>query len=386
MTEQEVRDALRSLAERDPIPGDAWARIAAAIGADDRHRRQVRWGIVGGSGLVLAAAVTIAAVVLAGGSVQQVEVVPAATEPTSASIPSTTTMASTLPATTTTTATTTPSVPAGSFPANPFVVLTPDGTAALLGEDGRYFRDLAGPGVTDVAVAPGVGTGLIYYTDATGLWQVDYADAAKRTPIVVEVPPAPPDQPGGSVAISPDLKRLAYTKSGVEQSTIFIRDLGTGETREFATAPGETDFFLVLGAKLDLAWAPDNRRLAFVNRYEGEELYVLDTLSHQTLSDAVRLGELNYSSPAWLDNNRIAALGQCCYPEFVDVKPRVDVIDAISGKALTEDVWPNYDVVALDRLNRPGSAFVTSDQRAYTIYDGQREPQPFAERVVAIDG
>ena len=32
------------------------------------------------------------------------------------------------------------------------------------------------------------------------------------------------------------------------------------------------------------------------------------------------------------------------------------------------------------------TAFVTSDNRAYTIHDQQPQPQPFAERVVAIDG
>jgi hypothetical protein len=216
---------------------------------------------------------------------------------------------------------------------------------------------------------------------------VEAADAlavrrTEREQLVELAPPVIPDAPRADVGVTDDERLLAYTRGGEDSSRIYVLDLTTGETREWATAEDEDDFFLVLGRKFDLAWAPDGRRLAFVNAYEGNELYVLDTAAVATLSDATPLGDINYASPTWIDDSQLAAVGECCYPEFTETRNRVDVLDTATGALVAEGTFGDTQVTTIERMS-DGWAYITAEQQVYKRPDGFDEVEPI---VIAADG
>jgi hypothetical protein len=378
-SEQDVRDALRTLAGHEPVRSEAWTRISTAIDADERRRRRMRWGVTGGAGIALAAAASITALAVVDRGDGQVEVVPPATEaptPTTAPTPITAPPPTTAPSPTAAPA---PTTAAQSASASAFVVLTSDGVATLHHAVGNTV-ELASR-VGDVSLAPN----HLYYSDANGVWRVRL-DGQGREQLLALEPPSFPDVPLAEVGITTDERLLAYTTGGVDTSRIYVRDLTTGETREWATAPDEEDFFLVQGGKIDLAWAPDGRRLAFVNSYEGNELLVLDTATAASLSDAVHLGAINYASPSWIDDERLLAVGECCYPEYTEVRARVDVLAAADGAVVQEDLLGDTDVVAVERV-AGGIAYITAEQRVFTLADGQTTPATLiAENAASLAG
>jgi hypothetical protein len=235
MTEQQIRDALRGVADA-PGPADeraAWDAIRTGI-ERDTGRRRLRNGVLAGGIALAGAAAAVAIVVAAGDSEQSVEM-PPATDP--------------------------PGVVAG-LPDRPLgVVVEVDGTQRLdlydadTGE--RVTTGLAESvhSIADVSVAP---DGTVYFTE-------EHGDSS----VVQAVPWDGSDDPGtpfgaeatetSSPALNGDGSLFAYVHAGitVEQPSVVLVDTGSGErwslsvdagrsVRDLHFSPSGDELFLTL--------------------------------------------------------------------------------------------------------------------------------------------
>lgn len=322
--EQQIRDALRGVAESGGQPDEAaaWNRIATGIAADGSARR--RRVLLGGAGLAIAGAAAAFVVVAAtSGDEEAVEVGPAA-ESTTTSIESTTTE-STAPVVVVEPTTT--SVPAdddlAGLPEHPVVVVV------AVGEEGSrldlYDGDSGELVVQNLAEVGDFGSlydvsiegGTIYYTDEFGdssqILSVPWDGSS--TPVVPFGLPTNEEEATSGGTMSPDGSMFAFIEEGVTRprGRIGIVEVATGSIRYLEWAADEDDFFLTEGSLRGLRFSPDGSRLAFVSTYEGEEVRVVD-LAATTLSDSVAVTA--GSHPDWLDDGRLLVVRSCCFPDF----------------------------------------------------------------------
>jgi hypothetical protein len=314
--EQQIRDALRGLADHGGPPDEAaaWDRVQQRVTADRTGRN--RKLLLGGAGLAVASAAAALVLLVGMGDDQEaVETGPAAESTT------TTTAAAVVDPTTTTTGT--PSVPgrADDLPAHPLAVVVQDeaGTSHLHVYDADtgalVVRDLATSifGYSDLSI---VGDTL-YFTEEGGDSETVRAVPldGSATPVTPFGIPAQEVESTRAGTLSPDGATFAYVEQGVlrPEGRIALLEVATGDVRYLEWSDDEDDVFLTQGRIDDLAWSPDGARLAFVSSYEGSDIRVIDLdAASLSESDGVELG----SSPAWLDDQGLLFVRDCCYPDF----------------------------------------------------------------------
>jgi len=119
---------------------------------------------------------------------------------------------------------------------------------------------------------------------------------------------------GGSAALSPDGRRLAYyaisTDNGIPfRTAVVVRDLASGRSHAIRFAEPA-----VWGNPPDVLinWSPDGRKLAVVglSRRHGGQLHIVDVDHAHTIESQPNLGHL--LAPVFLDPRTIVALANCC--------------------------------------------------------------------------
>jgi hypothetical protein len=120
---------------------------------------------------------------------------------------------------------------------------------------------------------------------------------------------------GGSPALSPDGRRLAYfalrlyNGDILYRTALVVRDLATGHLRSIRFAEPAA-----WGTPPDVLinWSPDGRRIALVgfDRRHGPDLYVVDVAHARTVESQPNLGRM--TAPVFLDDETLLALSNCC--------------------------------------------------------------------------
>ena len=280
--EHDIRDALVTIAETDPIDeSSGWAQITAGIDADAKRRRRHRV-LIGGAGVAVLGAAAALAVVAAQGDPrpEAVDTSPATQptvqiEPNEATTPFPAGFGGAEPIAT-----------SGPVPEHPLLVLRQNdetGATSLFVLDGDSGEILGMPAVEpnfsigDPTIAP---DGTIYFDRETG-------DSSHIEAIAWGT--AEPYAPFGlgdetqSAAVSPDGSSFAYVSDGVtiDGASIVILDVATeNEVRRLAwpdDAPYEPSIH-------DLEWSDDGTRLLFIASFEGAVPMVVP-------ADAASLGE-----------------------------------------------------------------------------------------------
>ncbi len=324
MNESELRTALGAIAQADPVDeASGWAAITAAIDADRRRRRRHRIAL-GGSGLAVAAAAAAALVVVAlddDPRPEALEVVPPATEPTTAAT------ATTAPAETSTTTSVlvegvapAPVATTGPVPARPLLVQRRDDAGvSYLDVYDADTGELRGTPVVEANFSindPTIGPdGTIYFDRETG--DTSHVEALAWGSVEPFAPFGIGDETN-SPAMSPDGSTFAYVEHGVTISpaSIVLVDVASGQERGRLTwRADDPDFFHTAGSVRDLEWSLDGTRLLFISSYEGAEALVVDA-DAASLSDATLAVAADVLSVAWSGPDTILALGWCCYPEY----------------------------------------------------------------------
>lgn len=118
---------------------------------------------------------------------------------------------------------------------------------------------------------------------------------------------------GDAPAPSPDGRLLGYAYHPSDADPwrpggIAVLDLVSGTERRFPGAAPQSPFDFGPPVQ-DITFAPDSRRLAFTNDDSGGSIFILDTASDSSLTDADELDPSHgYLSPTWLPDGRIAAV------------------------------------------------------------------------------
>lgn len=310
--EHDIRDALVTIAETDPIDETGgWARITAGIEADAKRRRRHRVLLGGASVAVLGAAAALAVVAAQGDPRPEAVDTSPATQPT-VSVPA---EATTFPAGF---GGSEPIATSGPVPAHPLLVLRQNdetGVTSLLVLDGDSGEILGMPAVEpnfsigDPAIGP---DGTIYFDRETG-------DSSHIEAIAwgTAEPYAPFDlgDETSSPAVSPDGTSFAYVSAGVtiDGASIVILDVGTGnEVRRLAwpdDAPYEASIH-------DLEWSVDGTRLLFIASFEGAIPMVVPA-DAASLAEATNVADLDVLSIGWF-GDEVTAVAWCCYPEYTE--------------------------------------------------------------------
>ena len=296
--EQQIRDALRGIAEAGGPPDEAsaWNRVQRGIAVDRTGRN--RRILLGGAGLAVAGAAALVLVLGTGDDQEAVEVGPAAE--------------------TTTTTTAARGEGTASMPARPLaVVVQLEGVQRL----DLYDADTGELVVQGLAESPfsisdvSIHGESVLYTEELGdsstvrgiRWD---GSAGPSTPFGI-----PEDEETRSGVLSPDQTTFAYVEQGVTRTEgrIGLVDTATNEVRYLEWDEAEDDFFLTQGRIDDLAFNADGTRLAFVSTYEGEEIRVVD-LDAATLGESI--GIAAGVDPAWFGTAAFLYSSSCCYPEF----------------------------------------------------------------------
>jgi hypothetical protein len=176
---------------------------------------------------------------------------------------------------------------------------------------------------------------------------------------------------GGSPSVSPDGRQLAYAAHGAAHgaptaeafsclNSVVVRNLDTGDERAWVPAD---DWWDRLSTVDHLTWAPDSRRLAFAQSYEGTAVRIVDTAVPGTITSTSSL-ELtapwdwvqSLEAPVWLPGgDRVAAVGACCYTDDGPHNGEAVAltIDAVTGaveqlRPLSARVW-SLDIDATGR-------------------------------------
>ena len=318
MNEQQIRAAMRGIAEADPAPDEAaaWQTIRSGIEAEQRSGRLRT--ILGVSGLAIAgAAAALVLITSTGDDREAVEVIPADTSTTTDNVvPATSTTVTTAP-----TETSGAAAVLGPLPARPVAVVVavdggPSSRLDLYDADTGQLvvRDLARSefGIDEISI---VGE-TIYFTEEFGdsstvrmvAWD---GSAGPATPFDLDT-----ETNGGT--LSPDGSEFAYVRHGVTipQASIGIIDTASGEQRTLAWASDDEDFFHTNGSIHGLQWSPDGDRLLFTSSYEGSEVLAVDA-DAASLSEATPF-ELAAFGAHWLSDDTVIGVRFCCYPDFAE--------------------------------------------------------------------
>jgi hypothetical protein len=119
---------------------------------------------------------------------------------------------------------------------------------------------------------------------------------------------------GGSPALSPDGRRLAYYAVSIDndvasRTAVVIRDLATGRSHAIPFAERAA-----WGTPPDVLinWSPDGRSLAAVgfNRRDGSLLHIVDVAHARTIESQPSLGHV--LAPVFLDDRTVLVLANCC--------------------------------------------------------------------------
>jgi hypothetical protein len=298
MNEQQIRDALRGVAEAGGEPGAdaAWDEVCRGIAADRTSRS--RRVVLGGAVVAIAAAAAAFALVPNLGDDEAVRVGPS-DQPT---VPPTTTEPQ-------------PDEEVGSgarVPAHPMAVVVQDGNGQRLdlydADTGALLqRELArADRITNVSIK---GAGLTYTEEggATARVRIMTYDAG-RLPFTHTSYIFGNERSGvGSEGT------MAFVEQGVTpaRDRILLWHEQTGTKRYLEWAPGEEDVRLTDGRIDDLAFSPDGTRLAFVSSYEGEDDIRVINLTATSLSESRLLADAA-TDPSWTDDDGILAVQTCC--------------------------------------------------------------------------
>lgn len=337
MNEQQIRDALRGVAEATGRPDEAaaWERISGEIAREAAAAGRRRW-LLGGAGLAIAGAAAALVLVLGTGDDHEaVEVGPAAESTTTATVDQVTTTSAPAPEVTSTTIDVdgtgaAPEVLA-DLPEHPLAVvvqLEPEGVQRLDLYDADtgelVVRGLAQSffSIDEVSIEGDT----VFYTEEFG-----DSSTVRMIPWDGSGGPTTPfdlDSEGtNGGTMSPDGSTFAFVEHGVTRPTarIGLVDTQTGSIRYIEyTSEEDQD---ALGSMRDLELSPDGTRLAFTKTYEGSGVYVLD-IEATSLNDAVAVATGYH--PAWLDDETILAIHFCCYPDFAEPQ-ELEAADASGG-------------------------------------------------------
>ena len=298
MNEQQIRDALRGVAEAGAEPGAdaAWQEVSRRIAADrtSRSRRLV----IGGAVAAIAAAAAAFAL-LANRTDDEVVRVGPSGQPT---------------------VTTTECQPAelgSAVPDHPMAVVVQDGDEQRLD---LYDADTCALRQPDLARSPGRITNVSI--DGASLTYTEEVGDTARVRIMTYDRNLLPftdtryilDDARSGVSSG---GTMAYVQQGETQGRdrIALWHQPTNTTRYLEWATGEEDRSLTNGRIDDLAFSPDGTRLAFVSGYEGEDDIRVVDLTASSLSESRSLG-VAASDPAWTDLDGILAVETCCHPDF----------------------------------------------------------------------
>ena len=324
-----VRSALAEDAgDTTPSP-EAWTRLQGALAARARRRRLRMGAVVLGAAAAVVAIAAAAAVLLGDGPGAERVAVDGGRADEGPVV------TTTIPPSDRTTITTfpppdppgRPSVAVAVSEQNRVVVLdTATGRALrVLYQGGTPRQDGAGR-VQGVSLSPDRRT---VWFGVTGAFERCEEYAVHRVPLAGgEVERV---ATGGSPSVSPDGRQLAYAAHGAAHgaspaeatsclNSVVVRDLDTGAER--AWVPTD-DWWDRLSAVDHLTWAPDSRRLAFAQSYEGAAVRIIDTAVPGTITASGSLRVTapwdwveSLGAPVWLpESDRVAAVGTCCYTD-----------------------------------------------------------------------
>lgn len=331
--EDRLRDALAARARHfDPDPG-LRAGVAALAVALRRRRRIQRTAVS-----ALAVAVVALLLAVAGDTGEEagdnVRADQDRTPTSDATVDTTTTVAGVAPLATATT------VAAADLP--PFLVAADEKRLVVLDSGtGRIVRTLvqlppdpAEPveeccdHVGDIALSPDGATVYYHLVGEPGAGQIWRVPVEGGEPEPVATNAADP-------AVSPDGKRLAYTRGD-----LVVRELATGEERTLAA-----EGYYVTGP----AWAPDSRRVAYSVDVDARPggVHLLDTATARSLTDARPVPVSPHQDRpdvfvgAWRGaTGELVVIRYCCWPEPGGAP--VDLLAVREGRVVSTSTAPSW--------------------------------------------
>jgi hypothetical protein len=323
-----VRSALAEEAgDTAPAP-EAWPRLQTALAARSRRRRLRMTAVVLSAAAAVVAIVALGVMVVDDPGTERVAVDGERADEGPA--PKTTIT----PVDPTTTTTVPPSDPTGRpsvavavSEQNRLVVLeTATGRARRVLYQGPTPDDRGAGKVSSVSLSP---DGRTVWFAVAGAYDECEDFAVHRVPLAggeVERMAT-----GGSPSVSPDGRQLAYAAAAEAHggpvtdpasclNSVVVRDLETGAERAWVATD---DWWDRLSAVDHLTWAPDSRRLAFQQSYEGAAVRLIDTAGSGTIASAGNLPPTppwdwidSLGAPVWLPaGDRVAVVGTCCYAD-----------------------------------------------------------------------
>jgi hypothetical protein len=389
MNEQQIRDALRGVAEGggEADADAAWNEVCRRIAAG--RTRRSRRVVLGGAVIASAAAAAAFAILANPADNEAVQVGPAGQPTVTTTEPQPDEDAGAdAPV---------PAQPGDETASGPRV---PDHPMAVVVEDDNgqrldlydadtgdlLQRDLAHANrITNVSIQ---GAGLTYTEEVGGTPRVRIMTYDRsRLPFTLT---AYVFDNARSGALSEEA--FAYVQQGAtqgERDRIALLHWPTNTTRYLEWAPGEEDVSLTNARIDDLAFSPDGTRLAFVSRYDGEDDIRVINLTAASLSESHHFAD-GVADPAWTDLDAMLAVQTCCISDPSADGGLISIVGSV-GFERPEDEAVNIaidgDLLAVVSTDGPRLAArigAAGNDGATTLEVGG--PEADSLRVFAIDG
>jgi dipeptidyl aminopeptidase/acylaminoacyl peptidase len=160
---------------------------------------------------------------------------------------------------------------------------------------------------------------------------------------------------GGSVALSPDGRRLAYFSVSYDgdilhRTGIAVRDVDTGAKR---VIPFSRRTSWSTPPDVQINWAPDNRRVAVAVGASDGGVRIVDVDTATDVESQPPLAA-SYKAPAFLDDGTLLTLTNCC----IGTRQRMETVDLQTGARSVFAVLPEPPE-ALRRI-APGTFVATT--------------------------
>ena len=186
---------------------------------------------------------------------------------------------------------------------------------------------------------------------------------------------------GGSVALSPDGRRLAYFSVFYDGEILFrtgiaVRDVATGAKH---VIPFRRRKSWSNPPDVQINWAPDDRRLAVAVGFEDGGVRIVDVDTAADVDSQPPLAA-NFKAPVFLDDGTLLTLTNCC----TGTRQRMESVDLSTGARAPFAVLPEPPE-SLRRIE-PGTFVATTPDGYLLSFSKGRVQRLGTDRFFSVSG